>query len=130
MTSKKQYKILIVDDEDDLRTVLRIRLKAQGMEVIEASDGLEALEVAVREKPDLVVLDLMMPSMNGYETWREFKKRLSLRKIPIIILTCKRQSDDIFWGASMSHKNFFTKPYETEELMGRIKELLKLNEHQ
>lgn len=129
MDTNTLKKVLIVDDEEELRLVLRIRLRSRGFEVVEAGDGLEAYDMALKEDVSAVILDLMMPTMNGYETWRKFKAHPKLKDIPIIILTCKRKSEDVFWGETMSKEDFFTKPYDTEKLIARITTVIERQHH-
>ncbi|MBF0106171.1 MAG: response regulator [Deltaproteobacteria bacterium] len=119
------HKVLIIDDEEGLRLVLMLRLEKMGYEVFQAADGLEGLEIAKKENPDIVVLDIKMPVMNGYETWRRFRAEDRLKKIPILILTCERQSNDRFWGASMAASDFITKPYDESQLVKRIEEMIR-----
>ncbi|OVE82682.1 hypothetical protein BVY03_00285 [bacterium K02(2017)] len=121
MTSK----ILIIDDEDDLREMLRYMLEGDQYEVFDADRGITGIEIAKKEKPLLVILDLLMPEMSGYEVWRELKKEDETKDIPVLILTCKRQSEDRFWGASMSQKNFITKPYDPRKLSQRVRDLVQ-----
>lgn len=118
-------KILIIDDNDDQREILMQRLMFAGYEVIDADKGFKGIDVALLEKPDIVILDLMMPGMSGYEVWREFQKVPELKKIPIIILTAKRRADDKFFGTSVPMKSFISKPYESSVLIERIAEILK-----
>lgn len=125
-----RYKVLVIDDEEDLRAVLCQRLSSCGLEVIEAGHGLKGIDLALKEQPDLVILDLMMPGMTGYEVWQEFQRHPDLMSIPILILTCKRQSQDHFWGESMSPQDFFSKPYDTNKLIKRIARVLHEQEEE
>lgn len=117
-------KILVVDDEGELVKGLQIRLEASGFEVIAAFDGQEGLEKARDEKPDLILLDVMMPKMNGYQVCRELKNDENTKNIVVIMLTAKGQESDKFWGKEVGANDYVIKPFESSELMEKIKELL------
>ena len=91
-------RILITEDEPNLREVLRLQLEHAGYQVLEACDGLQALDVAQREIPDLVLLDVMMPELDGYETCRRLRGQFATRNIPIIMLPAKSRYDDKVQG--------------------------------
>ena len=118
-------KILIVDDEKDLVKVIELRLKAAGYDTIAAYDGQEALNKARKENPDLVILDLMLPKMNGYQVCRMLKFDAAYKKIPIIILTARVQESDRELGMQVGADAYFVKPFEYEKVLAKIKELLK-----
>lgn len=118
-------RILVVDDEAMLVDMVRIRLEANGFEVISAGDGQAGLEKAKKEKPDLIILDLMMPKMDGYKVCALLKKDARYSKIPIIIFTAKVQDDDRKMGEEVGADAYFTKPFEPETLLAKINDLLK-----
>jgi len=118
-------KILLVDDEKELVEMIKMRLEASGYEVIPAYDGQEALDKAKREKPDLIILDLMLPKMDGYKACGLLKADTRYNKIPIIMFTARAQDSDIKMGEEVGADAYITKPFETEILLGKIKELLK-----
>ncbi|MBI3018914.1 MAG: response regulator [Deltaproteobacteria bacterium] len=91
-------KILLVDDEKDLVVTIQLLLEAKGYMVVSANDGLSGLEKAKKEKPDLILLDVMMPHLNGYQLCREIKKDPHLKNTPVVMLTAKAQESDRFWG--------------------------------
>lgn len=122
---KNQKKILIVDDESTFLEALQVRLEANGYSVVSASDGQEGLEKAKEEKPDMILLDVMMPKMNGYQVCRELKQNPETKGIKIIMLTAKAQESDKFWGQECGTDSYVTKPFENEELLKRIEEVLK-----
>lgn len=118
-------KILVVDDEPDILSMLKMRLVASGYEVISADDGKVAYEKAKAELPDLIVLDLMLPGMDGYQVCRFLKFDEKYRNIPIIILTAKSQKENIEWGEKVGANFYMTKPFEAKVLLDKIKELLE-----
>ncbi|MDO8603305.1 MAG: response regulator [Candidatus Omnitrophota bacterium] len=117
-------KILMVDDEEDILKVLRFRLEANDYEVLTASDGQEGLNKARSEKPDLVILDLMLPKLDGYKVCRMLKFDEAYKSIPIIIFTAKAQRKDEELGMEMGADAYISKPFEPEILLAKIKELL------
>lgn len=117
-------KIFIIDDEMDLVETLSFRLKASGYDVDSASNGKTGLEKIEVEKPDLILLDLMMPGIDGYEVCKRLKDNKDLKKIPVIMLTAKGQDSDVDLGKSMGADDYITKPFEASELMEKIKNFL------
>lgn len=113
-------KILVVDDEKDLVLTLTCRLEALGYKVIVAHDGEEALNKARSEKPSLILMDIMMPKLNGYQACRELKNNEETRSIPVIMLTVKGQETDKFWGEEVGADDYIVKPFEASELARRI----------
>ena len=118
------HRILIVDDEPDLLSVLRFGLEAEGFEVIEASDGERGLELARTQSPDLLVLDLMLPRMDGYKVCRALKFDERFRALPIIILSARSGDADRRLALDMGADQFITKPYEMSDLVARIRHYL------
>jgi DNA-binding response OmpR family regulator len=117
-------KILLVDDEPDIISMLKLRLEASGYDVITAADGNTAYDKARSELPDLVILDLMLPGIDGYQVCRLLKFNEKYRRIPIIMLTAKSQKDDKDWGEKAGADYYLTKPFDAVELLDKIKELL------
>jgi DNA-binding response OmpR family regulator len=117
-------KILVVDDEPDVASLLTLMLKSQGYAVINAADGQEALEKARGESPDLILLDVMLPKMDGYKVARMLKFDENYSHIPIIMLTAKIQERDKATGLEMGANDYLTKPFDTAVLLARIKERL------
>ena len=117
--------IMVVDDERDLVETIKLKLSAEGYDVIEAYDGQEALEKMRQKRPDLVLLDIMMPQLNGYQVCREIKKDAKLKQIPVLMLTAKVQESDKFWGLETGADDYITKPFEFETLMDSIKKYVK-----
>jgi len=118
-------KILVADDEADLVSIVKMRLEANNYLVITAFDGQEALEKARKEKPDLVILDLMLPKMDGYKVCGLLKADTRYNKIPIIMFIARAQESDEKLGFEVGADAYITKPFEAEILLGKIKELLK-----
>lgn len=118
-------KILIIDDEPDLVETLTFRLQAAGYEVVQAFDGLEGLEKARSESPDLILLDVIMPKMDGYHVCRMLKFDERFRDIPIIMLTARGQEQDRVTGQEVRADMYITKPFEAAHLMEKIKELMQ-----
>lgn len=118
-------KILLVDDEVDFVEVLSTRLEANGFEVLPAYDGEEALEKVKEYKPDMIILDIMMPKINGFDVCRKLKLDQNYKDIPIIMLTAKFQASDVKFGAAMGANAYITKPFEPGVLLDKIHELLK-----
>jgi len=117
-------KILIVDDESDIVSALTIRLESLGYEIISAEDGITALEKARSEKPDLILLDVMLPKLDGYKVCRMLKFDEKYKDIPIIIITAKGEELNRRMGMDMGANAYITKPFKPEDLTSKIKELL------
>jgi len=118
-------RILIVDDEEDIAFSISRRLAAEGYEVICAEDGAEGLRRAQTESPDLILLDLMLPKMDGYKVCRLLKFDERYKQIPVIILSARSQQEDIALGSETGAEAYLTKPCDTGELLGKIRELLE-----
>lgn len=118
-------RILIVDDERDLVDLLKARLEAQGFEVVTAYDGQEGLEKAKEEKPDLILLDVMMPKMDGYQVCRFLKFDEAFKQIPIIMLTARGQEQDQKKGMEVGADAYVIKPFDKEDLLKKIQACLK-----
>jgi len=118
-------RILLVDDEKDLVEMVSFRLTASGYEVTPAYDGEEALDKARKLKPDLIVLDLMLPKIDGYKVCGLLKGDTRYNKIPVIMFTARAQDSDKETGLAMGADAYITKPFEPQALLGKIKELLK-----
>ena len=123
-------KVLVVDDNVDNVELLTKRLKAAGYRTCEANDGEEALVRAAEEEPDLIILDVMMPKLDGFEVCRRLKTDEKTRFIPVIMLTAKREVPDKIKGLDTGADDYVTKPFNPQELMARIKSLLALRTSQ
>ena len=119
--SEPRQRILVVDDEQDLLTVLKFGLEAEGFEVITASDGEQGLAAARQLVPDLMVLDLMLPRMDGYKVCRALKFDDRYRNIPIFILSARSGDTDRRLAMELGADEFHTKPYDMRTLIERIR---------
>ena len=118
-----QKKILVVDDEQQLALALKIRLQSHGYQVVTAHDGQQALALAAQEKPDLVILDVLMPVMDGYACLRELNTRFGRGKIPVIILTARDRMKDLFELEGI--EDYVVKPFDHDDLLVRIDRAFK-----
>ncbi|MCD4840449.1 MAG: response regulator [Methanosarcinales archaeon] len=125
MLSDTRQKILIVDDELDTLIPLKRALEAEDYLVVEASSGMEAIEKARSAHPDLILLDLMMPGMDGFEVCNVLKDDVLTSHIPIIMLTAKGEIDDKIEGIETGADDYVTKPFDLGELKARIKMILR-----
>jgi DNA-binding response OmpR family regulator len=118
-------KILVVDDEQDLVKLIRYHLEKDGYKVITAFDGEDALFLARREKPELIILDLMLPGMDGFEVCRKLKTHQELANSAIVMLTAKGEEDDITIGLKLGADDYVTKPFSPKELIARVEAVLR-----
>ncbi|MBT8406070.1 MAG: response regulator [Deltaproteobacteria bacterium] len=117
-------RILIVDDEPDLIEMVQINLEIEGYECIVAYDGFRALDRARKEQPDLIILDVMLPGLNGYKVCRLLKFDENYKRIPIIMLTAEAQQADRLMGEATGANYYMTKPFDADKLLAKVKELL------
>ena len=115
-------KILVVDDKKELRALLKQYLSQEGFDIVQAEDGQQALFVVRHEKPDLIILDLMMPEMGGYEFMRAYSRE---GDAPIIILTAKLDENDKVLGLELGADDYITKPFSMRELTARVRAVLR-----
>ena len=113
----KQFRILVVDDEERILNFLLSKLKISGYEVLTASNGVEALEQVQAQEPDLVVLDVMMPKMDGFETLKELR---TISSVPVIILSARGANADKVKGLALGADDYLAKPFSPDELVARI----------
>lgn len=121
MASKR---ILVVDDEQDIVELVGMRLSSHDFEVLTANDGQEGLNIARREKPDLVILDIMLPKIDGYKVCRMLKFDEKYKTIPILMFTARAQHTDEKMAMDCGADAYMTKPYDPEKLLAKIKELI------
>ncbi|MFH1238828.1 MAG: response regulator [bacterium] len=117
-------KILVVDDDPFIVNLIVYNLEQEGYNIIQATNGLEALEKARREKPDLIVLDIMLPKMDGYKVSRILKFDINYKNIPVLMLTAKAQDVDKQTGMETGADVYMTKPFEPEALVKKVRDLL------
>jgi DNA-binding response OmpR family regulator len=123
---KQPERILVVDDNETNRDILEARLTANGYEVLHAGDGEQALAMATRHRPDLILLDIMMPKVDGIEVCRRIKADTALAFTPIILVTAKSDSKDVVNGLDAGADEYLTKPIDQSALVARVKALLRL----
>lgn len=117
-------RILVVDDDPDVRRLVEMKLHLDGIETVSAGDGAEALEILGEQSVDLVVLDLMMPVMDGYEVCRRMQADPVLSSIPVIMLTARAQANDIEAGFDIGATDYIVKPFSPRELLSRVRGVL------
>ena len=122
-------KILVVDDEPDFVEFLSIRLKSSGYDVISASDGESGLKKAQKEKPDLIILDILMPKINGFELCKRLKENEFTKDMPVIMLTALAREQDLSKGLKEGADCFITKPFNSADLLYEIKTALTVNQY-
>ncbi|TBL70265.1 response regulator transcription factor [Paenibacillus thalictri] len=115
-------KVLVVDDDPNVREIIRLYFEKQQIQLAEAEDGLQALDMVEKVSPDIIILDVMMPGMDGYDTCRELMKHYD---IPVIMLTAKGDEFDRVLGLELGADDYVTKPFSPRELMARIKAIFR-----
>jgi two-component system OmpR family response regulator len=115
-------KVLVVEDDRNLSDTLKYNLRKDGYDVVTAGDGVEALDAARREKPDLIILDLMLPKLSGFEVCRILRKDMT---VPILILTAKTDETDKIVGLEIGADDYMTKPFSLRELLARARAMLR-----
>jgi len=118
-------KILVVDDERHIVRLVEVNLTRAGYEILTAYDGVEALEKVKADKPDMIVLDVMMPRMDGFEVLKRLQADASTQDIPVIMLTAKAQDADIFRGWSSGVSSYLTKPFNPRELLTFVERIFQ-----
>lgn len=118
-------RILIIEDERDIADLIAFNLERAGYEVVQAHDGIEGVETALRERPDLVVLDLMLPGRDGFAVFRELRRDARASAIPVIMLTARAQTEDRIQGLEAGADDYLTKPFSPKELLLRVRAILK-----
>ena len=119
-------KILVADDEQQLALAVKIRLQSRGYQVVTATNGRQALELIAKEQPDLVLLDVLMPVMDGYFTLRELNQRFGRGTIPVIILTARDRMKELFELEGI--EDYLVKPFDHDDLLVRIERVLRRRE--
>ena len=120
-------KILVVEDSPTYLRQIAHLLKEEGFEIITAVDGEDALEKTVKENPDLIVLDVILPKKNGFQVCRQLKTSPDTQNIKILMLTSKSQDSDRFWGLKQGADDYMTKPFDDVELVTNVNKLLKVH---
>lgn len=117
-------KILIADDEPDIRELVAFTLRFAGHEVIKTTNGEEALQAALREVPDLVLLDVRMPRLTGYEACQQIKANEKTRDVPVVFLSAKGQEGEIQTGMESGAEEYIVKPFSPDQLLERVRQIL------
>jgi DNA-binding response OmpR family regulator len=124
MSENGQPLILIADDDPDILELVSFRLERAGYEVLQARNGEEAVQVAIVRRPDLAILDVMMPRLDGYEATRRLREHDETRRMPVILLTARVQEDDIARGFEAGADDYVKKPFSPQELGSRVQAVL------
>jgi phosphate regulon transcriptional regulator PhoB len=123
--AKNGQKILVVEDEPDIRKLVNYTLAQERFRVLEAEDGEQGLKIVQREKPDLVILDLMLPGLSGMELCKLLRERSETEKLPVLMLTAKAGEADRVLGLEMGADDYLTKPFSPRELVARVRAILR-----
>jgi DNA-binding response OmpR family regulator len=121
---REQPVVLAADDDEDILALVTFRLERSGYTVLQARDGAEALELARAEKPDLAVLDIMMPKLDGLELTRRLRAEEATSRMPIILLTARAQDTDVQQGFDAGADDYIRKPFSPQELRARVQAML------
>jgi DNA-binding response OmpR family regulator len=116
--------VLVADDDPDIRSLVTLRLERSGYEVVAARDGEQALAAALERAPDLALLDVMMPKLDGYEVTERLRQEEATRHLPVILLTARVQETDIARGVEAGADDYVKKPFSTSELRDRVQAVL------
>jgi DNA-binding response OmpR family regulator len=122
-------RVLIVDDEPDIVETIKFNLELENIQSLTAEDGEQALDMARQEKPDLIILDIMLPKMNGYKVARLLKFDEAYKHIPIIMLTARTQKSDIKLGEETGADEYLTKPFDMDLLIDLVGKYLNFRDH-
>jgi DNA-binding response OmpR family regulator len=123
-TNSKTQTILVAEDQEHIRSLIEYKLRNSGYTVIAVKDGVAALQTAAEIKPDLILLDVMMPLMTGFEVLAKLKQQESLRSIPVLLVTAQSQEDEVLKGLELGADDYITKPFSPNELAARVKTVL------
>lgn len=121
-------KVLVVDDEKDITALVAYHLEREGFHVVQAHDGLQTLELIKRDRPHLLILDLMLPHLSGLDLCRRLRKESDTARLPILMLTAKAEEADKVLGLELGGDDYLTKPFSPRELVARVKALIRRTE--
>jgi DNA-binding response OmpR family regulator len=124
MSERDKPLVLVADDEEDVLNLVALQLERAALEVVKAADGEEALRLAREEQPDLAVIDVMMPGLNGYEVVAEMRKGDDTKRIPVLLLTARAGGVDIMHGYEVGADDYLRKPFKPQELREHVDTLL------
>jgi len=123
MAQKKR--ILLIEDEDDIAALIKLQAELAGYKLLVEVDGINGFRAVEREKPDLIILDIMLPGQNGFDVCRKIKSNSELKHIPVIILTAKDEEIDVVLGLELGADDYVSKPFSPKVLFSRIKAVLR-----
>jgi twitching motility two-component system response regulator PilH len=126
--SNQMTTVLVVEDSLSQRQMISELLKQKGLTVTEASNGSEALRKMRTQRPDLVLLDIVMPQMNGYEVCRRLKSNPKTQKVPVVMCSAKGGELDLYWGMKQGADAYISKPFHPQDLLGTLRQLLQGSE--
>lgn len=124
MTEERRPLVLVADDDPDILSLVKLRLERSGYDVVSAGDGEQALATARTRTPDLALLDVMMPKLDGYEVTAQLRQEEATRHLPVILLTARVQESDIARGIEAGADDYVKKPFSTHELRDRVQAVL------
>jgi DNA-binding response OmpR family regulator len=124
MTNRDRPLVLVADDDADILQLVAFRLERSGYDVVRATDGEEALRIATEARPDLAVLDVMMPKLTGYDVTRRIREDEATSQIPVILLTARVQDADVARGFEVGADDYLKKPFSPQELRARVQAIL------
>ena len=125
LVEKEKKTILVVDDEKSIMELLVFNLQKEGYNTLEAYDGVTAVDMAINEKPDLILLDVMIPKLDGISVCKKIRYALNISNIPILMISAKDTESDKIVGLEMGADDYITKPFQIREVMARIKANLR-----
>ena len=125
VTEKDKKTVLVVDDEQSIRELLVFNLQKEGYDTLEAEDGVTAVDLAIEKKPDLIMLDVMLPKLDGISVCKKIRYALNISNIPIIMISAKDEESDKIVGLEMGADDYITKPFQIREVMARVKANLR-----
>jgi len=126
---EKAWRVVYIEDEPEMIDLVRLILGRKGFDVIGAIGGREGLELIRQEKPDLVLLDLMMPDLDGWDVYQQMKSEETIREIPVIVITAKAQSIDKVLGLHIAKvEDYISKPFSPQDLIASVEKVLKITE--
>ncbi|MDB6081464.1 MAG: phoB [Chlamydiia bacterium] len=124
----QKLKLLLIEDEDDIADLIKLQAEIAGYKCSHASDGLNGFEAICREKPDLVILDLMLPGQNGLDVCRKLKGHNDLKHIPVIMISAKSEETDVVLGLELGADDYVAKPFSPRVLFSRVKAVMRRNQ--
>lgn len=121
----QKEKVLVVDDEEHIVELIKFNLESAGYEVFTANNGIDAVDVAIENRPKLILLDLMLPGMDGFDVCKELKRNRETKNISVIMLTAKSEELDKILGLELGADDYITKPFSVREMLARVKAVLR-----